>query len=144
MIEKTCIAFGVQSGDVVADETMKPFYMALRQNFADHCQGAYLPDFDKIGFVIRIDGDIWHFDFEGFEKIRIQKKSRVITADIGVTKRIWQGATADIKRYLAETILECLEAIVKKLRSAKIDVDDVGLKRDFHKAIDAFLHEDLN
>jgi len=141
MTEKTQITFGVQAGDVASNKTMQPFYMSLRKNFDEICQGKYFAELDEIAFILRIDGEFGRFNFEGFEKLRLQKKRRYITVDLGVTERIWQSGSEEIKSYLARTVLECLGAIIAKVKSAKLEVDAERLERDFHDAIEAFLKD---
>ena len=117
------ITLGVQAGDAEVDASLEPFYMPLRRLLAQRCIGPYSASIDEFALVLRIDGAIWHWGFEGCKNLRLHKKRRYITVDIGVPRSRWDGLPSiEIKRYLANCVKLGLKIMVRKLQSARIDI----------------------
>ena len=117
------ITLGVQAGDPEVDAALEPFYMPLRKLLAQMCVGPYSTAIDEFAIVLRIDGSIGHWGFEGCRDLRLHKKMRYITVDIGVPKSKWENASPiELKRYLAGCVKDSLALMARKLESARIDI----------------------
>lgn len=60
-----------------------------------------------------MDGEIWHWDFEGCQKLRLSDKYRYISIDIGMPRHRWQGVSPIvIRKYLLENLKQALKLFV--------------------------------
>lgn len=118
--DKAYITFGAQIGDMEADDAVSPHLIALRRLLRKYCNHKYAPELDEFAPIGRIDGEGWYWNFEGCEKLRLSKKYRYITVDIGMPRHRWQGVSPiEIRRYLLENLKQALHLFVGKLRKEK-------------------------
>ncbi|MHB1457197.1 MAG: hypothetical protein ACYC0V_09815 [Armatimonadota bacterium] len=128
------ITFGADIGDEDAANAVSPHLIVLRKLLKLHCNKKYAPELNEFAPIARIDGEFGHWEFEGTQKLRLSKKHRYITVDIGMPKSRWQGVSPiEIRRYLIENFKQALHLFVGKLRKEKYEVDDVRLFEDFEK-----------
>lgn len=114
--------------------------MALRKLLEKNCVGPYCKDIDEFAFVLRIDGDIWYWNFSGCEKLRLSKKHKYITVDVGVPKCRWQGRTAnEIRTYLADCVRQGLDMMVARLKKDKYEIDAIRLMADYERLLEDYL-----
>ncbi|WP_028391111.1 hypothetical protein [Bacillus cihuensis] len=117
MDDKCYITFGSQMGDRYSAEAEQPHLIELRLLLEKHCNKIYSPQLDEFAPILRVDGDIWFFEFEGCEKLRLYKKQRYITVDIGMPKSKWQNKSSiEIKKYLIDSLVEALNLFVKRIK----------------------------
>jgi len=139
---KSTVTMGVQSGDVPSAEATKPHYGPLRRLLAEHCQGPYSPDVDQFSLVLRVDGDIWHWEQEGTDRMRRSKKERYITIDIYVPRARWEGVSGlQIREYLVACVEEAFRKMIDKLQRDKVAVDGDALLRDFATVREQYLSQ---
>ena len=132
MSDKPTVKVGVQSGDVPSSDATSPHTRPLRKVLQAHCVGPYSPDVDQFSLVIRVDGDIWHWEQEGCDRMRRRKKDRYITIDIYVPRSRWEGVPGiEIRKYLAACVEDAFQRMIDKLRRDKVVVDGDALLRDF-------------
>jgi len=132
MEAKPTVTLGVQSGDIPSDDATKPHYMALRKLLKELCRGPYSPEVDEFSLVLRIDGDIWHWEQDGCDRLRRSRKRRYITIDIYVPRQRWEGVSGiEIRRFLAACTEEALRKMIDKLQRDKTPVEGAALLRDF-------------
>ena len=132
MSDKPTVIVGVQTGDVPSDRATDPHIRPLRKLLQAHCQGPYSPDVDEFSLVIRIDGDIYHWEQEGCDRMRRSKKERYITIDIYVPRARWEGVSGiEIRKYLAACVEDAFRRMIGKLQRDKVAVDGDALLRDF-------------
>ena len=142
--DKAYITFGADVGGVEADEAVSPHLMKLRKLLELYCNYRYAPELDEFAPIARIDGDIGYWEFEGTEKLRLSKKYRYITIDIGMPKHRWQGVPPiEIRKYLLENLKQALKLMVQKLKKEKYEVDDVRLFKDFEKVEKEYLSDHI-
>jgi hypothetical protein len=140
MNDKPTVLVGVQAGDVPADEATDPQIRPLRKLLRAHCQGPYSPEVEEFSLVIRIDGDIDHWEQEGCDRMRRSKKERYITIDIYVPRHRWQGVSGmEIRAYLAACVEDAFGRMIAKLKKDKVAVDGDALLRDFATVKDLYL-----
>ncbi len=73
----------------------------------------------------------------GILKLRIRKKDKYITIDIGVTKRIWQNFEFnELKEYLSDCILDGFNQFIKKFKKEKFLVKEELLIQDVKKILE--------
>jgi hypothetical protein len=136
----TYITFGAQMGDSYVDVIVGSHLMALRKLLEKYCNVPYAEGIDEFAPILRVDGDLWHWEYEGLKNLRLMKKFRYITVDIGVPRKRWENVPPlMIRRYLMDNLKLALEAFVKKLKKEKIPVDDRRLFEDLSKVESEFL-----
>jgi len=134
------ITLGVQAGDPEAGNTMNSFFMPLRKLLAKHCVGPYSTEIDEFAFVLRIDGKFGYWNFEGCDKLRINRRGRYITIDIGVPESRWRNNDANnIANYLVDCVAQGLKLMIAKLKKSKIDIRDHDLFADFNTVREKYL-----
>ncbi|MDA8235188.1 MAG: hypothetical protein M0Z31_10385 [Clostridia bacterium] len=137
---KAFITFGSQMGDTKAAEVVQPHLIELRRILKTYANVPYSSEIDEFAPIARVDGDIWHWNFEGCRKLRLNRKERYITVDIGMPRNRWEGASAkEIRCYLAENLKQALELFVKRLKKEKISVNEERLFQDYAKVEDEYL-----
>jgi hypothetical protein len=82
-------SFGAQAGDVIAGTAIGNQQLALRLLANKQVRKPYCSEIEQLSFVFRVDGelDAWHF--EGCERLRLNRKGRYITLDVGVPEVRW-------------------------------------------------------
>lgn len=124
-------SFAAQAGDVIAGRTIEPSRLALRLLADKRAISPYSPDIDELSFVFRVDGDLSAWRFEGCERLRINRKGRYITVDIGVPEQRWQvDDEATLRVYLADCVRQGTEMMIAKMEREKMAVDKERLRRD--------------
>ena len=140
MSSHATITLGVQSGGADAGEQTEPHFYPLRKLLQTQCRGPYSQEVDEFSLILRIDGDIDHWEQEGCDRMRRSKKERYITIDIYVPRHRWQGVSGDeIRRYLAACVEDAFERMIAKLKKDKVAVDGDALLRDFAVVKAAYL-----
>ena len=138
--EKPTVIVGVQAGDLPASRATDLHIRSLRNLLQSHCRGPYSIEVEEFSLVIRIDGDIDHWEQEGCDRMRRSKKDRYITIDIYVPRQRWQGVSGDeIRRYLAACVEDAFGRMIAKLKKDKVAVDGDALLRDFAAVKAAYL-----
>lgn len=136
---KNFVTIGIQAGDEKASEAVSEIILKLRKIFNAKLDKRYVDEVDEFSFVIRVDGDIWHWNFEGSERMRIRKKDRYITIDIGITKRIWENVeVSKLKEYISNSILDGFYQFIKKFKKEKFIVNEDLLINDIKNVLEIF------
>jgi hypothetical protein len=134
------ITLGVQAGDVKSSEITRPHFLSLRKLLAQHCPGPYSQRIKEFAIILRIDGDIWHWEFEGCKNLRLRRKDRYITIDIGVPRGKWEHASAaSLRCYLGKSCRDAIVLMLDKLKGEKIEVNSKALLENVDAAISEYL-----
>jgi hypothetical protein len=129
--EEAYVVIPAQIGDSNASSAVSPHIMDLVKLLDRYCNNHYAENIDEFTPILRVDGDIGHWDFEGLQRLRLMKKKRYITVDIGMPKSRWQNVPPEkIKQYLFDNLKLALEAFVQKLKKEHISVDEQRLFTD--------------
>ncbi|MFC6039536.1 hypothetical protein ACFPYN_08875 [Paenisporosarcina macmurdoensis] len=140
--DKHYITFGADIGDVNAGKVVGPHLFELRKLIYRFCDKIYCEEIDEIAPILRVDGDLAYWEFEGCEKLRLSKKYRYITIDVGMPRSKWEGLNGiEIKNYLIDNLKEALELMVKRLKKEKYKVNENELWTDFAKVEGEFLFD---
>ncbi|WP_018393078.1 hypothetical protein [Bacillus sp. 37MA] len=133
------ITFGSQMGDEDAANAVQPHLIELRKRLKNHCNKRYCNEVDEFAPILRVDGTGWYWEFEGCEKLRLSKKYRYITIDIGMPRSKWEGINAeDIRKYLIGNLKDALVLMIKRLKKEKYTVKDTELWTDLKKVEEDF------
>jgi hypothetical protein len=125
------ITFGSQMGDTKVAEIVQPLLIELRKLLKTHCNDTYSQDIHEFAPIARIDGEIWAWNFEGCQKLRVNRKEKYITVDVGVPRWAWENKTEnEIKTYLFNGLKEAINLMLSKLKKEKIEVDELRLFHD--------------
>jgi hypothetical protein len=83
-------------------------------------------------FYLMISGEITNFkEPSGCVGVRLMKKDKYVKMEIVLGKEIWKGADQkEIKKRLADFILQALEMAIAKMKKQKIDVKEDELIDD--------------
>jgi hypothetical protein len=136
-------SFGAQCGDAIAGSAIEPQRLALRLLFNQQVRKPYSEEVEELSFVLRVDGEISSWQFEGCERLRISRKGRYITVDIGVPEGRWNVIQeADLRVYLATCVREGVELMIAKLHRERITLDERRLRRHVSAALDRYLARD--
>jgi hypothetical protein len=136
-------SFGTQSGDPVAGTAIGPQRLALRLLFNQQVRKPYSDQIAELSFVLRVDGDIWQWSFEGCQRLRISRKGSYITVDIGVPENRWNVANeVDLRVYLATCVSQGVDLMINKLQRERIPVDVRRLRRHVATALERYLARD--
>ncbi len=140
-LENSIITFGAQMGDVSADKAVGTHVEELTDLFERYCEQTYCNEIDELAPVLRVDGELWHFDFEGCEKLRLSKKHRYITIDIGVPRSKWENVdSAQFRVYLFTQLRIAFEMMITRLKKEKYKVQEAEFWADLSKVEERFLN----
>jgi hypothetical protein len=132
---KSYVTFGVQAGGKEADAAVEPAYMRLRKLLAEKCARGYGPGLIDFGFVLRIDGNVWHWEKRGCANLRVTKKGDA-TIDIFMPTSIWKGESYEnIRDFLAVQTREGFALMLQKAIKKGIEFDHQSLLNDFESAL---------
>jgi hypothetical protein len=134
------ITFGSQMGDINAANTVQPHLILLRQLLEAYCNKTYCKEVDEFAPILRVDGKSWYWEFEGCDKLRLSKKDRYITIDVGMPISRWKGIDEiNIRKFLVSNLKYALVLIVNRLKREKYIVNDSELWADFSNVEEEFL-----
>jgi hypothetical protein len=136
-------AIGGQVGGPKASQAISSHWVELNRLIKKHCNKQYSSEIDSFSPLLRVDGELheWTWNQEGCTKLRLARKKKYITADIGVLRKHWENQSANsIRRYLIENLEECLKLMVARLKKEKIDVDETQLFADFELVRSAYVN----
>ncbi|MGG0175385.1 hypothetical protein [Gottfriedia acidiceleris] len=132
--------FGAEMGDAFAADAVSPNLIQLRKLLIQHCNKVYCNEIDEIAPILRVDGEFSDFNFEGTERLRLSKKFRYITIDVGMPQASWRSKTDfEIREYIIVNLKGALEAMVKRLKKEKYEVQETQLWEDFSEVEKQFL-----
>ena len=138
MITGDTVSVGVQAGDRTAHQAVSRHVLELRTLLRQHCRGPFSREVDEFAIVLRVDGDIWHWEEEGVSRIRVNRKARTISADVGIPRGRWEVEPDVFRRFLAESIAKALEEMAGHLAKKKLDVDLGSLREAVDTTMRAF------
>lgn len=128
------VTLGVQMGGEDANEATDRYVSELRNLLRKYCSKAYSPDVPEIALILRVDGSVSAFNFEGWEKIKRNRKERYITVDVGVPVWRWKGKTElEIRHYLFENVVAALKASFSRLHRDGVEANEEALFSDLPK-----------
>ena len=134
------ITVGVQMGDLQSEERVGPHITTLCKLLDQYCKGLYSKEVKEFALVLRIDGNLWHWDKEGCERLRRSFKEEYITIDIMMPKSRWQNQTATvIREYLMDHVEKALRLCVERLEKDKVKVDGAMFNEDLGKVREKYL-----
>lgn len=137
-MNKEFISLGVQAGDKEANAAVAPHYMQLRKLFAEHCSRGYGASFKEMAFILRIDGEIWHWEKYGCKNPKA-KRSGESSVEIYMPIEVWKGGDSiKINAFLRTELHIGFSLMLAKLESFSVEFDKFKLVSDFEGALAAF------
>jgi hypothetical protein len=132
--QKDLFSFGAEMGDTFASKAVDPHLLALRRIMWRYFTVPYTDPPLTFDPVLRVDGDLWYWQFEGCQKLRLMRKQGYITVDIGMPRNRCENVQPyEIRQYLMSNLKKCFQMMVAKLKKEKIPVDDKRLFGDLAK-----------
>jgi len=133
------ISFSAQFGGVDASTILKPHFFALKKEF-HVAQDLPCDAIREMAFILRADGAIQQFHFEGCENVELNRKKKYISIDVGVPIKRWQGRSdAEIAAYLIDSMWEGLEEMLARLAANKITCDAAAIRVLFEAGAQRYL-----
>jgi hypothetical protein len=131
-----------QFGGIDASAAVKPHTLKLRKLLSNYCLKDYCKEIDEITPIFRIDGKLDKFNFRGCEKLRLQKKQRYITVDVGFPQSEWENKSEEqIKKFIYNSYLEAITLILIRLKKEKIEIKSAELLADLETVKKDFLKQ---
>jgi hypothetical protein len=138
------ISIGVQNGGS-EDGGLGDIKIDLWRLLCRHCQSSFCPAIDHYGIALRIGGRSVEFGPEAIERIRRDKRKRLIGVDIVIPAAVWRKRTTnELRDYLCEQIRAALQACVARLKKDKETVDETLLFAQVDAAIAEFRRIDYD
>jgi hypothetical protein len=131
-MQRPAIDCSAQMGGKDVDAVLQPHFHAFKMAFA--YGGAVLPciQIERLAFVVRADGAVQKFNFEGCENVDLNRKKKYISIDVGVPISRWQDRSdAEIAAYLIDSMWEGLEEMLAHLAANKIVCDAAAIRALF-------------
>jgi len=129
------VTFGVQAGDKEAHTAARPVFMRLRLLLREKCNGDYGEELKELAFVLRVDGEIDHWEKTGCDNLRVTKKGDA-TIDIFMPIEAWQRKSyEDIRDFLAAHARDGFAQMLKGLLKKGFAFESAKLVADFELAM---------
>lgn len=141
---RSYVYFDAQVGDIYADLICDPHFKELRAGLDKYCSEPYADELDEFFISVKVEGDFNSLSFEGCRYLRLVRKKRYITIDIGIPKNRWDGVEPiEFRRYLIRHFEEALKLMVRNLSREDIPVDSERLFQDFAQVEEEFLNQKM-
>ena len=119
-----------------ADAALLPHFKSLKQAFVSGDGSLPCVGTDLIAFILRVDGKVHSFNFEGCERVDLNRRKKYISIDVGVPIVRWQGRSdAEIARYLVAVLPGGFEQMLARLRAEKIVCDEAAVRAMFEQGL---------
>jgi len=129
------VTLGADVGGKDAHDATHAHILAFRRLLADTCRGPYSETIKEIALVLRIDGSVHTWGKRGIEGVALQKRSTLATADIYVSRDVWESLDfLAFRRFLASGIKAAIAEIAECARHQGIDLLREDLERDVYGA----------
>lgn len=139
-MEGRAIDFAAQMGDKESDAALLPHFQAFKRAFME-C-GSKLPckQVEGMDYLLRVSGSIVKFEFEGCERIDLNRRKKYISIDVGVPMARWKDRSdQEIAAYLAASMRDGLEQMLERLRAEKLACDDAAIRTMFEQGAARYL-----
>ncbi len=87
------IVTSLDSGSSNAGNAFSSLYRELNERFAEVAPDAYSGEIDCLCPVLRVSGEVTDFGFRGFRALKLIRKLRVATFDVGIPMGEWEAKT---------------------------------------------------
>ncbi len=139
-IPSEAFSISAQFGGGAGSSVLKPHFFELKK--ALRLAGAAIPCdlLQQMAFILRVDGDIVQFNFEGCENVDLNRKKKYISIDVGVPIKRWRDRSdAEISAYLIDSMWEGLEEMLARLAANKIPCDVTAIRALFEAGAQRYL-----
>lgn len=107
------MTISLDAGGSRAGRTFGPVYRELNELLAHECQDRYSDEIDRLCPVLRVSGEVADFAFRGFAALRRNRRTRVVTFDVGILREDWEDkGPAEIRGSLLQILREATRAAV--------------------------------
>ena len=118
-----------QYGDVESASVIRPHFQALKAALKAELDAIQCEQLRQFAYVLRVGGAITQFNFEGCERIDLNRKKQYISIDVGVPIARWKNCSdREIAEYLAASMREGLEQMLARLRAEKFECDEAAIR----------------
>lgn len=134
------LSVSAQFGGGLGSTVLKPHFFGLKKGFRG--AGDLIPcdSIRQVAFILRVDGDIVQFNFEGCERIDLNLRKKYISIDVGVPMACWKDRSdVEIAQYLASVLPDGLEQMLARLRAEKIACDEDQVRALFERGLSRYV-----
>lgn len=134
------ISVSAQFGGGPGSTLVKPHFFELKKALRSAGREIPCEVIREIAFILRVDGDIVQFNFEGCERIELNRRKKYISIDVGVPVARWKDRSdLEIAEYLAVSMRDGLEQMLSRLRAEKLSCDDATVRAMFEEGMARYL-----
>lgn len=129
-----------QYGDIESAAAIRPNFRAIKAALRADVDAIACEHIHQFAYVLRVSGSITSFEFEGCEKIDLNRRKHYISIDVGVPMVRWKDKTdTEIAQYLVNVLPDGLEQMLARLRTEKIVCDEAVVRGLFAQGIARYL-----
>lgn len=134
------ISVSAQFGGGPGSTLVKPHFFQLKKALLFAGREIPCEVIREIAFILRVDGNIVQFNFEGCERIELNRRKKYISIDVGVPVARWKDRSdLEIAEYLAVSMRDGLEQMLARLRAEKLSCDDATVRTKFEEGMRRYL-----
>jgi hypothetical protein len=137
-MRKSIFIIAAQFGGPDATEKFKPIFLNFKRVLENSCKSKYSDEILELSFIFRVDGRISSWGEQGCNRMRLMRKRKYITIDLGITHEILNLLELDIWDFIWREFSRGLDLMIKKIKSQKILFEDEHLKRDLMEQVPDF------
>jgi hypothetical protein len=127
-------------GDV--DVVIWPELAAQKRAFAIASGQPFSSDLNEIAFLIRADGKFQNFRFEGHENIKVDKRDKAVSVDIGVPVDRWRGKTRrEIAEYLVGAMRNSISDVLAEASKRGLQADSTLVMEVFERSMELYMDD---
>lgn len=139
-MNRPVIDCSAQMGGEDVDSVLFPHFREFKRAFSVTAGELPCKMIERLAYVWRADGAIQQFNFEGCERIDLNRRKKYISIDVGVPITRWKDRSdREIAEYLAVSMRSGLEQILERLRAEKIECDDAAIRSLLEQGLSRYL-----
>jgi hypothetical protein len=134
------VTMGANLGDSISAKVLDSHLNELSSLLDYHCDKTYCSNLNEMALTLSVGGEIWTVDFEGPKNMRLNKKQKHITIEIGMPPKKWrEKSDYEIREFIMFNFSEALDMMIKRIKKEKWEIDSDQLTKDFQIVKKQFL-----
>lgn len=137
------LTMGAELGDPISAAILTPHLNELTKLLDEHCNKVYCQHLEEIALTLRVGGEIWGIDFVGCKNMRLSKKKKYISLEIGMPPEKWRNkSNTELRSFITHHFSEALDMIIERVIKEKWKINGKELKNDFN-VVRSIFHKSL-
>lgn len=122
------------------DSDLRKLYQHLKKLLIHHTDKTYSESLNHLMIVFCISGEIKDYKFEGFDRLRINRKKQQIWVDYGIKKDLLLDKDETyIKEFLKNVVFEAIELLFRRLEKEELPFKKEDLLKDVKGVFESFM-----